>query len=345
MSEEKYKTLNGYLNLCFNKLSILDELLLNNILNIDYICIKSLFYLDDMVLEDTSKKNNLTFNDIYKIAREIIESIDKQYLKDFDNLIPSGKLDFGYNGEYDVSEMVSHNDIKNINIARVFNYDDVLSLVHEFIHYTHKKKSYYSDIEYYLSEFLAIYFELYATNYLIKNLHVDSNELNINFRISDFKDCATSYSNYSLVLLAFHKFGNISSDTYKDLSKLSIDINKIEFDRICLGLLQDLSNIEKKYIFDNMYEDKPNDSLQDLLYQYFSDDYIYILGSAMAFFALENCNFEDIVYLNSIINNKEFETIDILYLLNKLGIDLNDELFVDKVFSSIYRFLGNNKVR
>ena len=90
--------------------------------------------------------NKLTFEDVYLLAREIIETIDFNYLKDFDKLIETGELDFSYDKEYIGS--YCHTLIKDgklkiqlININRHFNYDDVVTLIHEFIHYTNTKMS------------------------------------------------------------------------------------------------------------------------------------------------------------------------------------------------------------
>jgi len=112
----------------------------------------------------------LTYQDVYNLAREIIESINSDYLEDFDKLIENGQLDFGYEGEYEdsvfVHEQKDSNIYNYINIKREFNYSDVGSLVHEFIHYTNGKNN--NTIKRrILTEFLSIYYENYAIDYLI----------------------------------------------------------------------------------------------------------------------------------------------------------------------------------
>ena len=46
-----------------------------------------------------------------------------------------------------------------IDLARTYNYDDVLSLIHEFIHSTNSSKN-MGEYRYILTEFFSIYFEI-----------------------------------------------------------------------------------------------------------------------------------------------------------------------------------------
>ena len=64
------------------------------------------------------KENSLTYQDVCDCARRIIESIDKDYLPLYDDLISTGKLDFSYNSEYFDSHFSYRKggEIKLINI-------------------------------------------------------------------------------------------------------------------------------------------------------------------------------------------------------------------------------------
>lgn len=174
-----YKKLNYYLNEICIYLEKENLFLLDNIYSISILNDNFLRKIANYSLDNETILNNLTFEDVYFLAREIIEHIDRSYLQDFDNLIESGELDFSYQKDYEVSECISMykkgNCVKQlININREFNYNDVRVLVHEFIHYTNGKK--YSMNRNYLTEFLSIYFEFYAIDYLLKK------GINVNFQ-------------------------------------------------------------------------------------------------------------------------------------------------------------------
>lgn len=90
MTSEEYKKLNDYLNLIFLELQKEDQFLLDNLsvitnLSIDYVNI-----LKKYDLSDNSIQNNMTWQDVYLLARDIIETIDKNYLEQYDKLIDNG---------------------------------------------------------------------------------------------------------------------------------------------------------------------------------------------------------------------------------------------------------------
>ena len=85
MNEEKFKKLNNYLNEAFIELEKRDKFLIKNILNIGWLNEQFLKYINNKDLSVIIKQNNLTFEDIFLLAREIIGSIDEKYLPDYDN--------------------------------------------------------------------------------------------------------------------------------------------------------------------------------------------------------------------------------------------------------------------
>ena len=144
MTKEEIKKLNDYFNNIFIELEKNDFFLLDNFEAIAMFTQNYCNFTSELKLEEKNKTNNLTFEDVYLLAREIIEKIDKNYLQDYDNLIKSGELDFGFNNEYDDSHCtyLVKKKQKLIDINREFNYNDVIVLIHEFIHYTNGKKKF-----------------------------------------------------------------------------------------------------------------------------------------------------------------------------------------------------------
>ena len=241
--------LNDYLNEICNYLEPNHSFLLDNIFRISILNDEMLNYLNQISLENETIENHLTFEDVFLLAREIIEQIDKEYLPSFDTLLSSGELDFDYEQEDIESKCISEykngNVIKqNIHICRKFNYNDVIVLVHEFIHYINGKKS--TNIREYFTEFLSIYFELYANLYLL-NEGIPNNELDSFARLKYFKNDCSVLNKYEIVLLCFTKFGYIDDSTVSLLQKYVFHIPKSIFEKECISVYQRLLKIEQKY--------------------------------------------------------------------------------------------------
>ena len=124
MTKEEYKRLNDYLNGCFKELEKSDSFLLTNIESFARMSDDYVHMTNKYKFEVYTEENNLSFNDIYLLAREIIESIDKNYLKYYDELIESGRLDFSYQNDYSDSQFVYdlEKEKRLLNINRKFNY-------------------------------------------------------------------------------------------------------------------------------------------------------------------------------------------------------------------------------
>ena len=212
MTNEEYKELNNFLEDTF---MFLEDICLPYMDEVLFICklTDSVYQLlDEYNLESESNKNKLTFLDVYNLAREILSTINKDYLNDFDNLIKSGELDFDYEDVTDDSYFEKRDEQLSINIKRNFNYSDVTVLIHEYIHYVNGKGKRTLSREL-LSEYLSIYFEMYATDYLLeKGVPIEqigiSDRLKFTYdRVSDFHFMVTPF-------LSFAKFGKVGKDEH-----------------------------------------------------------------------------------------------------------------------------------
>jgi hypothetical protein len=347
MNKEQYKKLNDYLNDVFIYLEKRDFLLIRNIKSIAMLNDTFYSFIKNYDLSYKPKENKLTFNDVFILAREIIETINKDYLQDFDKMIDSGQLDFSYNREYSDSEFIHLEDyqVHNlININREFNYSDVDILIHEFIHYTNGNKK-QSINRYLLTEFLSIYFENYAIDYLIAK-GIDKEEINYNDRLLFTKRDSNELIWYEIVLLAYEKFGEIDENTINYLNEFYVNISKESFDKECLDTLKHFEKIEKNYMEDNRKEFN-HEELTSKLCSYITKDYRYILGTLLAYYARKYCDMKDIVYLNDHINDEEYKSKNMYEILLTIGIDLDDENFKDKVLISIEEYINkyNNDLK
>ena len=268
------------------------------------------------------KTNNLSFDDVLKYAREIIKSINKDYLSDFDNLLSTGKIDFSYNKEYHDSHVYYsgiNNDIKLklININREFNYEDVGTVVHEFMHYTSTLLHSFNNKL--ITEFISIYFELYTNEFLYKNYSINLDELDYDKRLlSNYKYCLVSKS-IDLPLLLYSKFGNLNDDSYLDGQRLIRSYNKDIYNE----------NINRAIDIINMFND---DTYKSPLIE----SHYYMYATLLAFYARNNCNIDDIINL---VNNAKYEDLDLFELLSKYNINI-DNTFIYKTFDSMDEYLS-----
>lgn len=346
MTKEQYKKLNNYLNDVFLYLEKIDYVLIENIASIGILNEKFNKFIKNYSLENKIEENVLTFDDVYLIAREIIENINKDYLEKFDKLIETGQLDFSYNNEYFDSYYANDNGQDIININRTFNYSDVILLIHEFIHYTNAKER-CSINRYILTEFLSIYFEIYAKNFLINNKKIPKEEIDYFDRLTTVEIKSNRFSWYEAVLLAYEKFGNIDNNSVNLLKEYYLNIEE-QFNKECLSVLNKFEKIEKEYNEEIKYEKQFNiNELGPKLCLTISNDYRYILGTIFAFYAIKYCKMKDIVYLNDHINDEKYAHMSVYEILLSIGIDLNSAHFNENTFVGIEEFINmyNNNLK
>ena len=337
MTEEMYKRLNDYLNDIFIELDKKDKIFVDNL--------KSIVILNTIIdklfngcITSECKVNNLSFNDVFLLGREIIEYINPKYLEEYDELISSGKLEFNYDGNCESAVYYKLNsDIKFIDIERHFNYEDVITLIHEFIHYSElKEKNKTTYNREFLTEFIAIYFEKIAEKYLIEEKNVPIDEISLNLREISLYRHNREFYEYSVILLAYEKFGNINENTTNDLDKL-LKFKDNSFERECIELLQKFDKINETN------NEKDSVIKMTKLVNY---NYKYIVGTFLAHYALEHSKIEDMVKLNDNINTEEYVNLSVEEILNTVGIKINEEMInqtVDIIKNSIHHYEEKTK--
>ncbi len=226
-----------------------------------------------------------TFDSI-KIAREFIEFINPNYLKDFDKFLIDGSFDIiseseeeNDDGYVDV-EILDDGKIRNsIHIPLKHNLDDVYAIVHEFFHTTNIGSFENIDRDL-LTESVSIFYEFVLHDYLRnKNVNQKDNDASINFRLNQLLD--DSYSlNFEL------------DDIYDALDSMNLDYKKHstkEIDEYYEDLISDVNyfvssliaiikyyEYKKGYIRINQFERfneslKREDGLNSLNYIFIKD--------------------------------------------------------------------------
>lgn len=361
MKKEDYKRLNDYLNDTFIYLSGHDGFFIQNMQSI--FILNNMLYgkLKDIDLEHKFHENNLTFEDVYELARNEIEKINPNYLKEFDKLINSGCLELFKQEEninikevdyYEKLSEVENNEEETrntsicfytedgyfIDLARTYNYDDVLSLIHEFIHSTNSSKN-MGEYRYILTEFFSIYFEILSKKNLLEN-GINTSELDIFDRIKSTGMISKKIVEYDLVFMAYNLFGNVKEDSYEDLEKYHIvSSTKEDFENTCINLLKYFDY--QKIVYNNENKEFNLYNYRKYISRMFSSGYRYLYGTLFACHLLENGNKDKIVWLNDHINDEEIKNMDLTYVLKIIGIDLTDENIDAKLVDSAQNYYEN----
>lgn len=361
MKKEDYKRLNDYLNDTFIYLSKYDGFFIQNM--------QSIFILNNMLYEKLKgidlkhnfHKNNLTFEDVFELARNEIEKINSNYLEEFDRLIDSGRLEFFFHEQnmiikestyYENLSEIENNEeeIRNdsvcsynngdyfIDLARTHNYNDVLMLIHEFIHSTNSSKN-MGEYRYILTEFFSIYFEMLSQKDLLEN-GINPSELDIFDRIKSTGKISKEIIEYDLVFISYNLFGNIKENSYEDLKKYHIVLStKKEFECACVRLLKYFDY--QKIVYNNENKEFNLYNYRKHISKMFSSGYRYLYGTLFACHLLENGNKDKIVWLNDHINDEEIKNMNLTDVLKIIGIDLTDENIDAKLVDSAQNYYEN----
>ena len=184
-----------------------------------------------------------------------------------------------------------------MNINRNFDYSDVATLIHEFIHMTNQKDYTHTVVRNAFTEFLSIYFELYTLDFLEQN-GVDSNELDKKERLRTTLRDVRHNASVMTPILCFNYFGRLSSDLVKEMKDHFIkNMDEEMFNGEMENLYKTFQNIEE--------HDLSKEEVAAAKYRVVTMGYRYILGLILAYYARKNCKLEDILYINDHIN--EFE--------------------------------------
>lgn len=333
MTKEDYKKLNNYLNECFKRLEEHHFFMLRNI---DQFCEMSDRYVHVLnqyeFNDEEPKESNLTFEEVYVLAREIIEDINPLYLTEYDKILSNGELDFSYESKYFTSHFrySSESKLEQININRKFNYLDVCSVVHEFMHKTNLDINLPNETptRAVLTEFMSIYFEEYAKRYLLSK-GISKDELYFNERIITTKKTASGFNWYGLILLVYEMIGKVDEESYLFLREYYLPITKEGFEEECDMVISKINEVEEKYKIEIMYErDFDEKEIYNRCTRLLGEAYKYIFGTLLAYYALDNVDKDKMVWLNDHMNDEDMTVLD---GLDNIGIELDEIPIMDLV--------------
>jgi len=315
---------------------------------------------------DNYKKRKISREEVVLYARKTIESIDPSLLELFDNFTKNDSIKF-----YNIKTMNSTSSYLRrqkkklpyveykIKIYRENNFNDVCTLVHEFMHHItgynvdSDDKYYYYSKEYIIkkkyTEFISIYFEMYAKDYLINRFNIPKEEFDPFFRI-DNKTNAKRYRRMYLPFKIYKIYGKYNFENYQKFIS-DYDINQNPNFNGYEKSLRDFETMFKVGIkpvikqeivnkeHPNLINKRELENTLSLLFDYFIFEDNYIFGTLLAFDIKDKTTPKEILYLSKLLNTNDkikifldptFKKIDNMYEAIKTKDDpfrkMNDEL-------------------
>lgn len=265
------------------------------------------YFLDLHIDLDNTKKNKknvlISKEILFSLTREIIEIIDKDYVQEFDLFVKQKRITFS---NFPVSSQIFNLTPNNldktrymvfgnspkiayIQLTRCFNYSDVVSLVHEFMHHTNRFLSSVDDVNSQkYTEYISIYFEFFALDYLVNEKNVKKEDINCEWRLSNTKKCTHYF--YNMIIIYLYKLtGDISFKQFCDfVTSNNIHVNVENFDEY-------LKNINK--MINN------NDKFEDII----EKAKRYFLGTLLAFSTRENYNPSYALEFNKSLTSNKYD--------------------------------------
>ena len=133
----------------------------------------------------------ITPEETINLARSVLEEINPKYIDNYDDLVNRNKIliDEKFDGSRCNGD--DYNDITTwrIEIEDKKDYDNVITLIHEFFHYSNKLTG-DSKCRKFFGEFISIYFEMKAVDILLSK-GVSKEELNCEWRLFATRDQLT----------------------------------------------------------------------------------------------------------------------------------------------------------
>ena len=352
----KERQLNNYLKMISEDFPFVFEEMINR-LNLSY------NYLSYVNLDDINSEFVITdISNEYIIAftREIINDIDPKLLKLFDKINNDGKIIIHNNDDKDSDNCLTdaNKDGKyipnEIHITNDGNYSSVCSLVHEFMHYTNLIANLYnkSNPDNYLfrmelTEFISIYFEMYARDYLLNNYDIDKEDIDTYYRFEDNDKNARCEIMMGIPFLIYKINDRFNYNLFKENDY--IESNKKVYEAIIDNFYDNLqlqiSNINfyegiKNTNFDNDLLNKTKAVVTDTFNYHFADNN-YLKCTLLAYSAKKNLTKEDVLEFNKLISSKAAYDNKINKAIYKKIMNIynnlhNDEQLYEDLYESIH---------
>ena len=273
--------------------------------------------------EEEPKKEELPNETIIEISRSIIATIDHNLLRVFDETLQDDRI-FITDDKLIRSGNYAFNNKRAIIISKNGGYDDIVTLIHEFMHLCN-----YSNNDKYLmfTEFFSVYFEIYAINYLNQERNIPKEELNYKNRIINDNKFIANLRPFIYAFYLYYKYRSFDITKYQELFP---GFTKENFDLIYNFNMTRYEAME----FDN-----PNRKVN--VGETEMRGIMYSIGLILTFYSHQFKSKEDVLKLYKELNNQENESLGLEELLTKYGFDLNEKTIAESYKSMIMYFEKN----
>ncbi len=252
----------------------------------------------------------VSISETYRICKECLYDINKDYLKKFDTAINLGLINININDNQFINSSICNyiNNYPNIAIDIKHNISDAFNTCHEFMHYLNFEPV-ISSARFYFSESISMLSEDKLEKFL-DNVNYNNCEYHLfkQNRFCDSYNCAIAVliTNY---VFKYYKDGVILTDDV--IKKILSDFNKKYKDI-------NLDYIDIKQIIDKIFSSNK--------INYFYQSFSHILGIFMSKYISNYFNSAELInYYNENINNIFYE--DFLYEIG-MGMQLKDSKLV-----------------
>ena len=311
--------------------------------NFPYIVIKSIYkclcsnkYLQatkDLEFSDYGlDKVNLSNERIIELSKEIIESINPNFVSIFNNFVKNKSIKIRKSFIYDnitkfhpasynrKFKKLTKTTSEKIILYKNPDYCSVCTLIHEFMHVlNHRKEKVYTNLDNNknirteFTEFISIYFEFYAREYLMKKYGINNNQIDFSERFITSKSCAIYDLKSYLPILCYKLYGNFNYTVFikaiEDLN-LELDPDSIEYKSVVKTAYKDIKKTKDMVIGYNYYKNRDEEVASNydniflkLWYKACEDN--YVLNSLLFFGIKDSFTKEDVLDLNNIITEND----------------------------------------
>ena len=265
----------------------------------------------------TTKDNKYTINGLEKvhlsnkevidISREIINDIDPNLVNKFDEMVNNNKIKLIKSEIRDLRKdhpayYKSYKD--NIILYKNPDYYTICVLVHEFMHVTNHKGDLVNKetkidgiLRREFTEFVSIYFEFYAREYLMNKYNVENNMIDFSERFNPNYDLAKRDLYNYLPYLCYKVYDVFDYESFQNIIEdYNLQVKPTEYKDVVI----DFYKINKRFIDNSISSENNYDKFFEMLWNSICDDN-YVLSTILYFSVHDKLSKEDILRFNTAI--------------------------------------------
>ena len=277
-------------------------------------------------------KVNLTNKQVIDLTREVIESINPSFLNKFNFLLETNRIKIKKSFIFDnilkthpaVYDRKYHRLTKvtsgKIKLYKNPDYYSVCTLIHEFMHVLNHMKEKLNtnlddnkNIRTEFTEFISIFFEFYARDYLMKKYNLNNNQFDFSERFISSESCAEFDLRSYLPLLCYKEYGKINYTSFVkaiDDFNLELEPDSSEYNEVIKTAYKDIRKTKDMVIGFDYYKDRDEkvssnyDSIFLQLWNKVCEDN-YVLNSLLFFGTHDILTKEDVLAFSDIITEND----------------------------------------